>query len=558
MIQLVFKSYVEGIPSRGYWDQDFLQDALCGEVWWPVNGVAFQMAKMEDVKNGCVLVVPAGSHADKVDEINKDIERLDWVVLILTSDEQGVFPVHEVKHPNKIIYLMTPHFDKDLSNVDRYIGEGFPTATISSQQKIKADEAGRTPPVDVFFAGQQTHRRRDECIAGIESTDINKRIITTQGFSEGLDHNEYYAGIIGAKIIPCPSGPCTVDSFRFFETLELGRIPLADAETPDGRRDRYWQKLFGSEDLPFEMINDWEHVGGNIAKLLNRWRHNANVCFSWWQNYKREFVYHLHEDIKRISGAESYGNYLLDNLTVLVSTSPIRRHPSLDIIRETLDSIRERLPHSEIIIMIDGIREEQEYLREQYEEYVGNLLWMINSDYMNVVPILFTEHMHQSGMTRKALENVRTPTILYVEHDTPLCGSIDFEGIVHNVAAELADVVRLHHETHILVEHEHMMLDTAPIEINTVPMMKTVQWSQRPHVSRKNFYQKILSDHFSPEAKTMIEDVMHGIVHSAYTDRGRPAWADFKLWMYTPDPNAMKRSTNLDGRGDEEKYGMVF
>jgi hypothetical protein len=88
--------------------------------------------------------------------------------------------------------------------------------------------------------------------------------------------------------------------------------------------------------------------------------------------------------------------------------------------------------------------------------------------------------------------------------------------------------------------------------------MKTVQWSQRPHVSTKEFYERILHDHFSENARSMIEDVMHGVVHAPYCDRGRAAWSDFKLWMYTPSVDDMKRSTNLDGRGDEEKYGMVF
>lgn len=559
MIPVVFKSYKDEFPATGYWDQDFVKMALRDILWQPVSGYDFhQVEDLEHVDDGCVLVIPAGSHAYKIDEINESIARLRWVVLILSSDEQSVFPVEQIEHPNKIIYLMTPDFDKDLGNVDRYIGEGFPLQTDNASASLESEDASFDPSIDVFFSGQRTHRRRQECLDAIEPMEIKKRLIATEGFAQGLDAEDYYNGIIDSRIVPCPSGPCTVDSFRFFETLELGRIPLADTLTPEGKGDRYWQRLFGQEELPFEVIRDWEHVGGNIMKVLANWRHYSNVCFAWWQNYKRQFVYNLHEDVKLVSGVPAESNYLLDNLTVLVCTSPIRSHPSLAIIRETLDSIRDRLPESEIIVMVDGIRPEQEYLRDQYERYTANLLWMINTEYENVLPMVFEEHMHQTGMTREALTKVKTPAILFVEHDTPLCGDIEFTGITEAVLSGAANVVRLHHETHILVEHEHMMLDTGPSDICGVPLMKTVQWSQRPHVSTKEFYERILYDHFSENARSMIEDVMHGVVHAPYCDRGRAAWSDFKLWMYTPSVDDMKRSTNLDGRGDEEKYGMVF
>lgn len=103
---------------------------------------------------------------------------------------------------------------------------------------------------------------------------------------------------------------------------------------------------------------------------------------------------------------------LKDLVTVLVSTSPIKSHPDTSIIEKTVESIRKKLPENEIFIMIDGIRNEQEYLRENYQEYIRRLLWLCNHKWSNVLPIVFPEFRHQQGITKETIKMVNTPTIL--------------------------------------------------------------------------------------------------------------------------------------------------
>ena len=556
MIDVVFKSYTDA-PDRGYWDQAFLEQIFEGEVWNPVNGYEWNITDLDKVDDGCILVIAARYPLEKIQEINDSIKNLRWVLVILASDEESLFPSEKLVHPNMMTYVMTPDYTKDLSHITRVIGEGFPIQARTWANTDSAKAAADKRDLDVYYSGQNNHVRRQQCIEALDTLDVTKLVCVSEGFTQGLGHEEYFTNMANSKVVACPSGPATVDSFRFFEALEYGCIPLADTLTPEGKGENYWQRLFNSQEPPFEIIRDWEHVGGNVANRLTNWRSQSNICFAWWQNYKREFVYNLVNDVHALSGAESEESYTADNVTVLVATSPIRSHPSTDIIQTTLDSIRRVLPRSEIFIMIDGVRPEQEYLRAEYEQYIGRLLWMINTEYTNILPVLAQEFNHQSGMTRMALPLVKTPNIMFVEHDTPLIGDIDISSIIGAVNAGGVDLVRLHHETHVLVEHEHMMIDTSPIQINGVGLMKTVQWSQRPHVASKAFYERILRNHFTENAKTMIEDVMHGVVHSAFLNRAGAGWSDFRLWMYTPDVNDMKRSDNLDGRKDEEKYGMT-
>ena len=105
-------------------------------------------------------------------------------------------------------------------------------------------------------------------------------------------------------------------------------------------------------------------------------------------------------------------------ITCLISTSPIERHPDTRMILETLQSVRERLPLSEILVMVDGVRPEQEHYTERYDEYKARLLGDV--DQMPLVDlVVFDTFQHQANMARRALAMATTGLILYVEHDTP-------------------------------------------------------------------------------------------------------------------------------------------
>lgn len=563
-VPVIWLSYHEETPARGYWDQGMLEDIFNGRIWQSVNMPVFRHYEgtpdlfMIDAFKGAIVVVPARHHAAEVERINTYISQIKWCLLIVTGDEEHVFPVTQLNHPRMLVYEMTPGPD---SKADRYLPNGYPPQARQLLPNYSHEAHDR--PLDCFFAGQVTHARRQECVAelrpiGDSSEEVAALLIETQGFTQGLPHSLYYSNMASAKIVPCPSGPATPDTFRLYEALEAGCLPIVDSRTPkDAEPTGYWSQLFGLDELPFPIVDEWTELPGLMQYHLDVWPSTANKAFAWWQGYKRQLGYQIHDDISHLSGIAIEPKSLRDKVTVIIPTSPIRSHPDTSIIEETIKSVRERLPDSEIIIMFDGVREEQEDRRQDYEEYQRRLLWKCNYEWTNVLPLRFEEHQHQASMTRQALKLVRTPTILFVEHDTPLCEEIPFESLVSAIVAGEADLIRLHHEAHIIDEHKHMMLDQAPQELHGAPLMRTAQWSQRPHVASTDFYRKILDEHFSPDARTMIEDKMHGVAYEAFMRRGKAGWQDYKLWIYAPDGD-MKRSYHLDGRDDEPKYEMKF
>ena len=163
-------------------------------------------------------------------------------------------------------------------------------------------------------------------------------------------------------------------------------------------------------------------------------------------------------------------------------------------------------------------------------------------------------------MLKSVLSLVRTPYILYVEHDAPVVPDriIEWDELIKVMDTGLADVVRMHHEEKVLDDHKHLMFGCCPEQIGKVWLHKTMQWSQRPHIARVSFYERVLDQYFNPESRTMIEDVLHGIVQEECQRHDINGWYNFRIWLYSPktDTLGIKRSYHTDGRGADTKYEM--
>lgn len=542
MIPVIWLSLKSGTPGRGYWDQAMIEYIL-DRLSYVVDHR--ELSFIPEGLEGAVVVLPAAAHINAIEQVNAELSKLKWCLLILGEDESASFDWKRLSHPNIKIWVMNPRVEFH-DGVDGVIGNGWPTGAREEMEKYEPIK-----DLDWFFCGQATHIRRNECLRQLKTRQSPRTALyVNKGFAgDAITRDVYYSNMVRSKVIPCPSGAVTPDSFRFFEALEAGAVPLADAISPNEFfKNGYWELLF-PDGVPFPIVHHWPIFEDLLRHILSNYPHVNNRVSAWWQLEKRKIVGKFQSHVAELSGispASLYENK--DKITVLIPTSPIHSHPSTKIIDQTISSIRQQLPYVEIIIMIDGLRAEQKDYKDRYGEYVRKLLWMTNHVWANVTPLLFDEHTHQAMMTKKALDYVKTPQILFVEHDTPLTGQIPWESLSNTIEANLLDVIRLYHEASIPEEHGYLMCGT--LRFNNENYQKTFQWSQRPHLTSKEYYQRILNEYFTDKSRTMIEDRMHGVAQSE-------PWNNHKIAIYTPS-GSYQRSTNLDGRGDDPKYEMVF
>jgi hypothetical protein len=243
-------------------------------------------------------------------------------------------------------------------------------------------------------------------------------------------------------------------------------------------------------------------------------------------------------------------------ISVVVPVSPIPSHPSTAILEETVASIRHHLPDSELFLTFDGVRAEQEDRTKAYEEHIRQILWKAKQ-WGRVVPWVFDRHCHQTGMLRFTLNDIRDPLLLYVEQDTPLVTDepINWDEISGWIKMGMSDLVRLYHEATPPEEHKHLL------GAWVTGFQETWQWSQRPHVASVAYYRRIMDSHFTPEAKSFIEDRMYGVVEEAHKLDGDLGWQQHRIHIYAPESDGnWKRSYHLDGRAGSEKfdYSQVY
>jgi hypothetical protein len=232
----------------------------------------------------------------------------------------------------------------------------------------------------------------------------------------------------------------------------------------------------------------------------------------------------------------------IKDITVIIPTSVIPSHPDTVIIEETINSIRAHLPDNEIIIQVDGLRNERLEWKDRYDEYKNRLLWKSLHEWKNVLPIIFDQHLHQTDMMRQTIHLIRTSAILYVESDTPLTTDlpIDWQSCLDMLDSGKANTVRFHFEAGIPEPHQYLMLGVED------GFMKTIQWSQRPHLSTVPYYKDVVLKNVP--SRTFIEDTFHSYVQSHQ-------WEHNKLWIYYPnDGENIKRSYHLDGRNGTRKF----
>jgi hypothetical protein len=107
--------------------------------------------------------------------------------------------------------------------------------------------------------------------------------ITDTGKKNFLPRTEYKTVLLDSAFAPCPMGNLNLESFRVYEALECGSIPIVEKRLALN----YFGCLLGPHPLP--AVRTWRAARALIRRFLN----NAEAldrlqqqCTQWWGEYK--------------------------------------------------------------------------------------------------------------------------------------------------------------------------------------------------------------------------------------------------------------------------------
>lgn len=173
------------------------------------------------------------------------------------------------------------------------------------------------------FAGQIKGTR--EAMVDTVSRRSDGHLVLNETFNSGLPKEAYARLLSDTQVVLCPRGFSSVESYRLYEALEAGAIPLVEDDGGPGlfwehaapaalwtalrggphywydlarrtRKPSYWLHAFGS-DFPCPRIYRWENVDAALdsidAQALSR------TIRTWWASYKSKIRADVTANIRR-------------------------------------------------------------------------------------------------------------------------------------------------------------------------------------------------------------------------------------------------------------------
>jgi len=266
--------------ADGKWDYGLLKETF------EKNNVKQLVVKEIPKAERGFVVIPGQGNAGKEDKISMQLKNLDRAVLFITGDECALFDVDKINHPNISIWVQYAHakhekYNKFFIGVPQHLKFSLPDYPIKQY--------------DIYFGGQITHQRRQQ-LAKVMPNLPNALYKPTEGFAQGEQPKDYYRTLSKAKIAPAPAGAMVIDTFRFFEAIEMLALPIGDLVDSKGEMIDYFNYVSPGEN-PIKKIDDWNKLNRFLPKLLSNYPNNMHQVVCWWLKYKRDFSIKVMRDV---------------------------------------------------------------------------------------------------------------------------------------------------------------------------------------------------------------------------------------------------------------------
>ena len=231
-----------------------VEDNFCE--WNYIHGVIDEL-NLDDKQLHVVSMTQEWDYRDKV-VLNKEKQN----VIIGLADEYMTDNVPQEWKDNATTFKAYLKPEQETGSV-----HSFPLGYNKKHKKL-VNRPMKDRPIDVFFSGHMASTNRRHYMRWIIDffMDMPKEerprldINVTRGFNCGLDGDEYSQKLHESKIVICPAGNVSMETFRHYEAMRSGAI-VVSPKLPD-------TKIY--KDAAICQIEDWEdNAGQAIMDLLS-------------------------------------------------------------------------------------------------------------------------------------------------------------------------------------------------------------------------------------------------------------------------------------------------
>lgn len=258
------------------------------------NGIAWQQfenpQELIDDTNARVLLYQNPPGIDRSPALKYLLDALQaagrQITLLHLSDEFAVAPIVLYEHP-AVKHVLRNYWRHDLpkSMLDRITV--LPLGYTPGRHALGLGPAPNFKDRSYIwsFAGSLDRPGRLEALTALRDVEPHlERTIMRWGDKPALDAHGYCDAMRRTKFVPCMSGSCALESFRVYEALEHGAIPVYVPAESNGTTDEF-REMYGS-DHPFLPIPSWEAAPALLKqfaaadeRVMEEYRQR---CLKWW------------------------------------------------------------------------------------------------------------------------------------------------------------------------------------------------------------------------------------------------------------------------------------
>ena len=232
-----------------------VEDNFCE--WDYIQGVLSHLNLDDTFKVHVVSVTPEWDYTNKVELDNEKKN-----VIIGLADEWSSNNIPQSWKDNATVFKAYLKPEQEEGSV-----HSFPLGYNKKHIKLP-NKPIKTRPTDVFFSGHASSPNRIHYLRWVvdyfKDMPSNKRprldFNITRGFNTGLTSEDYSQRLHDAKIVVCPAGNVSMETFRHYEAMRSGAI-VVSPKLPQ-------TKIY--KDAAICQVDEWEYNAGDaIMDLLS-------------------------------------------------------------------------------------------------------------------------------------------------------------------------------------------------------------------------------------------------------------------------------------------------
>jgi GR25 family glycosyltransferase involved in LPS biosynthesis len=206
--------------------------------------------------------------------INRNVDRT--IYLLHASDESCTADISIYNHP-AIKCVFRNYWRPDCCGRDKVVtlplgyldGKGLSGSLVIASGRL----------YDWSFAGATDRNGRLEALAAIKQWRAYPKhklhLTPTWGSAANLDAAAYAAILQQSRFVPCLDGFYNTESYRFYEALEAGAVPVIYVDEKET-----YKNILGL--APLVTVSSW-----SSPVTISDWDAKQKELFSWWQSFKQ-------------------------------------------------------------------------------------------------------------------------------------------------------------------------------------------------------------------------------------------------------------------------------